>query len=94
MRLSQNELYSVRSLLKTLDPDGCVYLFGSRADDSKRGGDIDLFLEASRSLDMKTTLYVQYQLMSACNTKVDLLVKSPGEPEKFIFQVAREGVRL
>lgn len=94
MRLNHKERQAIQSVFNTLDPDGHLFLFGSRADDARRGGDIDLFFEASRPLALKTILSAQYRLTDACDAKVDLLVKNPGEPETLIFQVAREGVRL
>ena len=69
MRLHAAELSATCSTLGALNPLGRIYLFGSRADDTKRGGDIDLFLEASRPLDMNTVLTTQYRLSSACDTK-------------------------
>jgi hypothetical protein len=41
MRLSTRELQALRSIIGELDPAGCLYLYGSRADDARRGGDID-----------------------------------------------------
>ena len=34
MRLNPTELGALRSILRSLDPNGQIYLFGSRADDS------------------------------------------------------------
>lgn len=56
MRLSPHELDAVCRTLYGADPNGRVWLFGSRADDSKRGGDIDLYLEASQPIGLKTIL--------------------------------------
>jgi uncharacterized protein len=53
MRLNSNELNTLRSILRTLDPAGHIYLYGSRADDQRRGGDIDVYLEASRPIDLR-----------------------------------------
>jgi predicted nucleotidyltransferase len=94
MRLSQNEVSLIRQTLAEVDPAGRVYLFGSRVDDSRRGGDIDLFLDASRKLDLNTTLRLQYRLISACDVHVDLLVKSPDEADEPIHQIARRGIAL
>lgn len=94
MRLSVREIETVRRMLHEVDPHGRIYLFGSRADDAKRGGDIDLFLDASTELDLKRKLALEYRLSSECDTKVDLLVKNPGQEENAIFAIARRGVRL
>ena len=94
MRLTSRELSSIRTTLSALDPMGHIYLYGSRADDTRRGGDIDLFLEASRAIDLKTMLTTQYRLMVACDTKVDLLVKTPEQADMPIHQIARGGIRL
>jgi predicted nucleotidyltransferase len=94
MRLSPAELSAIRSTLSALDPLGRVYLFGSRADDQRRGGDIDVFLEASHEIDQRTALTAEYRLHSACDCKVDLLIKTPGQADQPIHQIARKGIPL
>lgn len=95
MRLNPTELNAVHAILGELDPAGRVYLYGSRALDSRRGGDIDIYLQASRPIDLKTRLRTQYRLQQACNTKVDLLVKNPQQLSLPIHQIAVEqGVLL
>ena len=44
MRLSQKEIILLKSKLKLLSEKAKIYLFGSRADDTKKGGDIDLLI--------------------------------------------------
>ena len=95
MRLSTTELNALRSIIGALDPEGRVYLYGSRVDDTRRGGDIDVYLQASRPIDLKTRLRTQYRLELACDTRVDLLVKDPGQTIQPIHQIAAEqGVLL
>ena len=46
MRLSETERKAIKAALKKhFDATARVYLFGSRTDDQKRGGDIDLYIE-------------------------------------------------
>ena len=42
MRLKEAEVQAIKSTIQALDAKAKIYLFGSRADDTKRGGDIDL----------------------------------------------------
>lgn len=44
MRLTQAEIISIKKAFYETFEDGKIYLFGSRVDDSLRGGDIDLYL--------------------------------------------------
>ena len=44
MRLTNHEVESIKKAFKETFEDGKIYLFGSRVDDTKRGGDIDLYL--------------------------------------------------
>lgn len=62
MRLNPMEVDALRSILHGLDPNGKIYLFGSRTDDSRRGGDIDAFLDASITIELKTALITEYRL--------------------------------
>lgn len=95
MRLNSKEITSIRHILGELDPAGQIYLFGSRVDDSRKGGDIDIFLNASRIIELKTQLTIQYRLTTACNTHVDLLVKNPNQSMQPIHEIALEtGIKL
>jgi len=49
MRLSQRVINILQSNIKKSFGDVNVYLFGSRTDDSKRGGDIDLAIDTNIS---------------------------------------------
>jgi predicted nucleotidyltransferase len=43
MRLGANEVETIREEVRQSDPAAEIYLYGSRADDSAKGGDIDFF---------------------------------------------------
>jgi len=44
MRLTEYEAASIKKAFAQSFEEGKIYLFGSRVDDAKRGGDIDLYL--------------------------------------------------
>lgn len=44
MRLSHAERETLKIAVQTLDENAQVFLFGSRVDDSKKGGDIDVLI--------------------------------------------------
>jgi len=44
MRLSQKEIDAIKTNFEKFFDEGVLYLFGSRVDDSRRGGDIDLYI--------------------------------------------------
>lgn len=94
MRLRPNETQAIRRILLNADPQGRIFLFGSRMNDNGKGGDIDIFFETSKKLDLRKKLTLEYQLTTLCETKVDLLVKNPEQNEEIIFGIARKGVSL
>jgi predicted nucleotidyltransferase len=94
MRLLPKETQAIRQVLFNADPQGRIFLFGSRMNDARKGGDIDVFFESSKKLDLRTKLVLEYQLTTLCETKVDLLVKNPEQEETTIFGIAREGISL
>ncbi len=97
MRLSQDQAEAIRTVIQaTLGADSEVWLFGSRADDAKRGGDVDLYVETQSpcTLRQRLRLMTKIQLLVGLR-KVDLIVKSGSDPERTIFATAKsEGVRL
>ena len=53
MRLSTYEIDAIKDTFKDIFQNGDVYLFGSRVDDNKKGGDIDLYIKLSSPLQIK-----------------------------------------
>lgn len=52
MRLSKNQILAILKAKELFFPNSKIYLFGSRIDPSKTGGDIDLYiLSEHRVLD-------------------------------------------
>jgi predicted nucleotidyltransferase len=94
MRLNPKDVATFQEMLRETDPAGRAFLFGSRVDDRRRGGDIDIYLEASRHIDIRTALALEYRLTSVCDEKVDLLVKNPGQADQPIHVIARQGIPL
>lgn len=44
MRLNKEYIKTIKFYFKEIFKNGEIYLFGSRVDDNKKGGDIDLYL--------------------------------------------------
>lgn len=73
-----------------------VYLFGSRINDQKKGGDIDLYIETDvkeNLLDRKLKMLVDIKKIFG-EQKIDIVVNN-FQNNKHVYSVAkREGLRL
>ena len=49
LRLSETEQQIIKEAVLSIDPQARIYLFSSRAEDTKRAGDIDLLIYAPKS---------------------------------------------
>lgn len=85
MRLAEQQLSIIRETVRsTAREDVRAYLFGSRLDDSARGGDVDLLLAAGRRIDLLTRARVKAALESAIGLPVDVVAYETGkEPTPF-----------
>ena len=45
MRLTDYEIESIKKVFEESFGNGKIYLFGSRVDDTQKGGDIDLYIQ-------------------------------------------------
>lgn len=73
MRLDEQEKKALKYALK--DFHGDIYLFGSRTDNAKRGGDIDILLvPETASRPLKLTLEIQRKFFSQCEENIDVLI--------------------
>ena len=48
MRLDKEQILLLKEKLYSLSSDAKIYLFGSRVDDTKKGGDIDLLIVSDK----------------------------------------------
>jgi predicted nucleotidyltransferase len=53
MRLTNQEIRDIKESFHRVFGTGKIYLFGSRVDDSSKGGDIDLFIELDTTLQLR-----------------------------------------
>jgi len=96
MRLSTNELETIKKNVLQLDPAAEVYLYGSRAIPELKGGDIDLIV-ISEKLGFTDKLSILVELKLALGEqKIDLSIKSRAEAtqDPFFNKVLRNAVLL
>lgn len=72
MRLDAVEKAALRFALN--DFKGEVYLFGSRLDETKKGGDIDvLLIPRNKVKPLKLSLKIQARFFSKCEERIDVV---------------------
>lgn len=76
MRLSEHEKQVITDVVYRFDPEAQIWLFGSRVDDLRRGGDIDLAV-LSRRIHRKESHAIRHEICECIGEqKIDLVVAS------------------
>ena len=98
MRLTQQEIKAIKKTFKEVFKEGNIYLFGSRVDDTKRGGDIDLYVDTPLSLNTRESLEKKskfrlklYELIG--EQKIDIVV-SKDKQRSIEKEILKSGVLL
>jgi len=95
MRITENEKNAIIDAVKNADPNAQVWLFGSRTDDSKKGGDIDIAI-FSEEIDKDVMRKIQVRRF-ICDRigeqKIDIVTTNSGKEAIFRLAVA-EGIQL
>lgn len=98
MRLSPNQIAAIKAAARdAFGPDAVVRLFGSRVDDERRGGDIDLHVEASpQTATIDHEVRFRALLWKALDEpQVDVVVAARGATAGWADRAAfREGIVL
>ncbi len=95
MRLTDFQRQAIKRTFSDVFGEGAVILFGSRIDDSKRGGDIDLFLEVQNHQDLfhKKVRFLARLKRQIGEQKIDVVFNE--DSQRLIEQEARRwGIRL
>lgn len=97
MRLSQPEQDAIINLAREHFGDGAeVWLFGSRVDNERRGGDIDLYVETDQDEILRARATFKAALARKLGEqRIDLIVRPRQRPPTaFERHVCSQGIRL
>lgn len=94
MRLTQQQQNLIKTDIQRLDENARVFLFGSRVDDEKTGGDIDLLVFSSK-LDKKQLRIVKWHFYDLFGEqKIDLVLDSGQLDSAFVKLIFPTAVEL
>jgi len=95
MRISEYEKTVIIDAVKNADPNAQIWLFGSRVDDSKKGGDIDIAVFSEKiDKDIMQKIQVRRFICDRIGEqKIDIVTTNNGKEAIFRLAVA-EGIQL
>jgi predicted nucleotidyltransferase len=98
LRLTDFEIRCIKDIYLEVFQSGRVYLFGSRVDDSRRGGDIDLYMDLDYSIDTKEQITKEKEFKIKLydkigEQKIDLVI-SKDKKRSIEKEIIRTGVLL
>ena len=95
MRLTQKQIIQIHeSVNRNIGKQVGIYLFGSRLDDQKRGGDIDLLIESEEPLSLISKAKIKMELEPLMMAPVDIINYSYGSQLTPFQKIARSAAIL
>lgn len=99
VRIGERELRSIKSTAEEIFGTDCeVYIFGSRVDPTKRGGDIDIYIKTKlkNQIVLRKAQFLAKLKSQIGDQKIDLVVEEIENSESDpIYDVARErGIKI
>ncbi len=99
MRLTENQVAAIRqAVADTFGAGAQVWLFGSRVDDNKRGGDIDLLVhpgpEVSSDLLLRKIRLLGQLECALGERKIDIVIEHNADPRPIVQVAHQTGIRL
>ncbi len=95
MRLTTEQINTIVTTSRTVaGVDTLVWLYGSRLDDTRHGGDIDLLIEPAPAVSLLDRARIKTLLEQRLNLPVDILVKNPCAEENPFVSMVRAQAKL
>ncbi|MBM2816000.1 MAG: polymerase subunit beta [Ignavibacteria bacterium] len=95
MRLKDEYRQVISSTFKELFPEHKLYLFGSRTDDSKKGGDIDLLILGETKLNLNEIGKFRIELWKQLEEqKIDIVSFTNEEKSTFKELIFEEKIEI
>lgn len=94
MRLTDSDKKAIKETFFEIFEDGKIYLFGSRVDDTKRGGDIDLYISPSSKtrLASKKIDFLVALKQKIGEQKIDVVIDRG--KNNLIGEIGKKGIEL
>ncbi|GHV82980.1 hypothetical protein AGMMS50212_03200 [Spirochaetia bacterium] len=88
MRITEYQQDAIVQAVRDVDPRAKIWLFGSRADDTKKGGDIDVAILSS-TIDLMQKIKIHRDILDKIgDQKIDIVISKDGSDP--FFQFAKE----
>lgn len=95
MRLSPEHIQTIQATVHdVLGSDARVWLFGSRLDDSRKGGDVDLLIQAQPEPGLLQRASIKNQLEDRLQLPVDITTAAPERASAFARLAMAQAVAL
>ena len=94
IRLSKDEIDKIKSIIKSYDQNARIFIFGSRTDLTKKGGDIDM-LVISDKIDYAIRRKIRVDMFIAFgDRKIDIVITDNPEKTEFTKMAYKYGVEI
>ena len=91
MRIQPEERAAIISTITSIDKESEIYLFGSRVDDTKRGGDIDILVK-SDVISRNMLTHIEEELFKKIDEqKIDFVLTLKSELNSFSRMILAKG---
>lgn len=96
MRLSVEQIQDIVEQARAIaGRQAAIWLFGSRLDDHRRGGDVDLLVESTPSMGLLQRAQLKMSLEARLQLPVDILAADPcAQPSAFVKIARAQATRL
>lgn len=96
MRLQASETSTIRTVVQHIaGQQAKAWLYGSRLDDTRRGGDVDLLVQSSPTISLMQRARIKILLEEQLGLPVDVIACEDGEPASAFARIALlQGVQL
>jgi predicted nucleotidyltransferase len=95
MRISQEMINFFKKEVSSIDSNAKVYLFGSRTDDNKKGGDIDILILSDKKIDFDKIMKLRIKFYEKFGEqKLDIVNFTFEEKDPFKDLIMDEAILL
>lgn len=95
MRITRNQASFLKQAIQSAMPGATIYLFGSRARDDRKGGDIDILVLGDRELANQEKRNIKIEFYKKFGQqKIDIVSFEKEDPSPFKEIALLEGIRL